>query len=402
MALKKTFSVIGLGYGDEGKGSVVDYLASKYPENSIVIRHAGGHQVGHTVMVGDIIHEFRNFGSGTFRNVPTYYEAACTISPIGFHIEFDTLYKKIPTITPKVIINPLCPIVTVYDIAFNRAKDSLHQHGSVGLGFAATKQRHEKVSISAFTVKHPTILKAKLVQVKDYYDKLITNSALRNIYENQLELLINEGFSDKKFLESCAFLAENVSLINIYDTDEILKYEYIIHEGNQGVLLDKNHGFFPHVTYGKTTNEAIGSVDEVYYVTRAYITKHGAGPLHNEGELITPLINNQWEQNVTNRYQGQFRTGMLDYDYLRYAIEADELDTLSTMGFGHEKSHLVITCMDQIENPKITMSIENGNKKVVCDLIPEIFEGLVDEVLINTSPDSATMKVVKEFLYDNN
>ena len=127
MALQKTFSVIGLGYGDEGKGSVVDYLAAKYPKNSLVVRHAGGHQVGHTVMVDNIIHEFRNFGSGTFRDVPTYYTKPCTISPIGFHIEYDTLYEKMPTVTPIVYIHPLCPIVTIYDIDFN----AVIAHGSI-------------------------------------------------------------------------------------------------------------------------------------------------------------------------------------------------------------------------------------------------------------------------------
>ena len=169
----KTFSVIGLGYGDEGKGSVVDYLASKYPENSLVIRHSGGHQVGHTVMVDGVIHEFRNFGSGTFRGVPTYYSKATTVSPLGFHIEYDVLYKKMPNITPIVYVHPLCPVVTVYDIAYNRAIDTLYQHGSVGLGFSATLKRHELYSLHAFNLKYPTILAKKLEDIENYYLKKV-------------------------------------------------------------------------------------------------------------------------------------------------------------------------------------------------------------------------------------
>lgn len=402
--ITRTFSVIGLGYGDEGKGSVVDYLASKYPNKTLVVRHSGGHQVGHTVKVDGIIHEFRNFGSGTFRGVPTYYDKVCTVSPIGFDIEYNVLYKKNPAITPIVYVNPLCPVVTIYDIAFNRAKDKMLLHGSVGLGFGATLQRSEKLPIYAFNLKYPLVLKQKLKEVELYYHKVIQNEGFLfySEYKNQLYKLKEDGFTEEKFIDSCQFFVETVQFKDLYSDDDFYdSFENIIHEGNQGVLLDRYHGFFPHVTYGRTTNATVGAVNEVYYVTRAYATKHGAGDLLHEEDTPLPLINNEDEQNVTNPYQGEFRSALLSYDMIRYAIEADSHDTIQNSITDHDKKHLVITCMDQIENPKITLLLENG-EFAKAPLVPEMFEGLVDEVLFNTSADSATMTVVKQFSYDSN
>src|SRR6187402_1559457 len=84
--VENAFVVIGLGYGDEGKGLTTDYLCKEY-KNSIVIRFNGGQQAGHCVVMNDgRQHIFSNLGSGTFRNVPTYWSKYCTFSP-GFFLE---------------------------------------------------------------------------------------------------------------------------------------------------------------------------------------------------------------------------------------------------------------------------------------------------------------------------
>lgn len=398
--LQKTFSVIGLGYGDEGKGTVVDYLAAKYPNNSLVIRHSGGHQVGHTVKVGEIIHEFRNFGSGTFRGVPTYYDKVCTVFPLGFHIEYDALYKKNPDIIPVVYIHPLCPVTTLYDVAYNRAKDAKLGHGSVGMGFAATIKRNELHSLTAFNLKYPVVVANKLTQIDIYYYNLAQSENIEVEYTRELAKLHSEGYTRGSYLKSCKFFIKNVTIQDLYEDDFYDSFEYLIYEGNQGILLDKEHGFFPHVTYGKTTNATIGAVNEAYYVTRSYITKHGAGPLHNEGELLIPLINDEHEQNHLNPWQGSFRTGLLDFDFIEYAIEADAMDVFEHSGGMHDKTYLVITCMDQIVEPLMTITDEDGFKAAI-PLLPELFAGIVDVVLTNNSPESSTIKQYIEFNYDN-
>lgn len=393
--IKKTFSVIGLGYGDEGKGTVVDWLASQYPKNSLVIRRSGGHQVGHTVKIGELLHEFRNFGSGTFRGVPTYYDKACTVSPLEFHMEYDLLFVKAPTIKPIVYVHPKALVATIYDMAYNRAKDSVFHHGSVGLGFAATIKRSNFIPLYVFNLNYKFVIIEKIKHIIDYYDSLTTNEHINREYHLQLDKLLGDGFSLDEFLESCDFFMDNTIMIDIEKNDAFAdSFEYIIYEGNQGILLDKFHGFFPHVTYGHTTSKTVGNVNEIFYVTRAYATKHGEGLLNNELIGMLPLINNQYEQNINNPYQGKFRTAILDYEYLRYAIVADEtdLDYYDPL----TKKNLIITCMDQIKNPVITMG------KSIQNLVPEIFEGLVDKVYVNNSPESSTIVLTKDFNYGDN
>lgn len=86
-------AVIGLGFGDEGKGITTDYLCSK-TKNPLVVRFCGGSQVGHTVVHNGIRHVFSSFGSGTLRGVPTYWSHKCALDPIGMLNELDVLKEK--------------------------------------------------------------------------------------------------------------------------------------------------------------------------------------------------------------------------------------------------------------------------------------------------------------------
>jgi len=88
---KKACIVVGLGYGDEGKGLTTDFLCgqSKFP---LVIRFNGGHQAGHTVVTKDgVRHVFSSFGAGTLRNAPTYWSRYCTFSPAYLLYELESL-----------------------------------------------------------------------------------------------------------------------------------------------------------------------------------------------------------------------------------------------------------------------------------------------------------------------
>jgi adenylosuccinate synthase len=123
----------------------------------------------------------------------------------------------------------------------------------------------------------------------------------------------------------------------------------VIFEGAQGIMLDQDLGFFPHVTRSNTTTENahvlaeemnLEKYSDVFYVTRSYQTRHGIGPMSNEHRPIT-LINNEGETNVSANWQGTFRTGMLDVDLLKYAIQMDR--HMYPMGM----PNLVVTCVDQ-------------------------------------------------------
>lgn len=369
------YSVIGLGFGDEGKGLTVDYLANG-ESNAAVIRHSGGHQVGHGVMHNGEVHEFRHFGSGTFRGVPTYWMPACTVSPISFQIEHMTLFEKFG-IKPELNVMSNCPVTTMYDVAYNRAINSINKHGSVGVGFAATLKRHQLVPLFANDLKYKFITKQKLDSIFKYYLELIEEPNLQRAFGYFLGDL---KFTPEIFLQSCEYFVENTN-INTVKFD-MTNFSTFIFEGNQGMLLDKDHGIFPNVTYGNTSNKAILRLpDEVYYVTRCYSTRHGHGPLQNEDKPLPVLKNNQWETNHLNPHQGEFRHSLLSYDHIKYAIDCDSmyLDDCTS-------KTLVITCMDQIDNPMMTVG------KDIVPLNLELFEDLVDHLIVNTSPSSDTFK----------
>ncbi len=90
----KNYAVIGLGFGDEGKGMFTDILCSRLYQ-PIVVRFSGGQQAGHTVYKDrKVSHVFSNFGSGSFRKVPTFWSRFCTMDPVGILNELSILKTK--------------------------------------------------------------------------------------------------------------------------------------------------------------------------------------------------------------------------------------------------------------------------------------------------------------------
>ena len=143
MFKKQAKIVLGIGFGDEGKGMTVDRLCSHSPDDTLVVRFSGGHQVGHTVVRDEYRHVFSNFGSGTLRGVPTYWSQYCTVEPIGLLRELSILKQE--NINPILYIDAKCPITTPYDIEYNRKIESKNMHGSCGVGFGTTLNEKNNV-----------------------------------------------------------------------------------------------------------------------------------------------------------------------------------------------------------------------------------------------------------------
>lgn len=309
----KASIVVGLGFGDEGKGVVTASLVSK-AFNPLVIRFNGGHQAGHTVIKDGYRHVFSSFGAGSLHGAPTYWSNFCTVYPTALVNEFQVLKQ----FDPVLYIDPLCPITTPYDVWSNQKNA---HHGSVGVGFGETIRRQENhFTLFAKDLKHYSVLKLKLEQIKYYYKSTQH---------------VNEFIDD---------IQEMLSIVRIekptHDGD-------LIFEGAQGILLDQRFGFFPHVTRSNTTSQnAISLVPkmqtEIFLVTRAYQTRHGNGPMTNEGEPIE-LINNENETNKSHPFQGNFRISPLDIDLIKYAIECDD-------SINHFPKQIVMTCTDQVKN----------------------------------------------------
>lgn len=346
--------VIGLGFGDEGKGITTDFLASKNP-NSLVVRFSGGHQAGHTVhsLIGDkpVSHVFSQIGSGTFSGADTFYSRYCTFYPTAFLREYEAFVEK-AGFNPVVYVDPLAPVTTVYDVAFNRVTERKNQHGSCGVGFAATVERHQMCKFHFQDLCFDLVSMSKHAMVREYYDIKTRAMGIGEVFDHEVARM---GKSKDDFYlmshyirsgEKCAIKC--MSEIDVFS----LGHTNVIFEGSQGIMLDESYGFFPHVTRSSTTSKnALAicqrnglSTPEIYYATRCYLTRHGHGPIPNQDDVAFVRDVTPEESNVTNEWQGNFKRGILDLEQLRYAITCDDL-------YSHAcAKNIMVTCLDQISD----------------------------------------------------
>lgn len=352
----KAFIVVDLGFGDSGKGITTDFLASKY-KDSIVVRFSGGQQASHAVIINGKKHVHSSFGSGTLRGRPSYFSEHTSLYLPVLAEELRVLRHK--GINPKLYVHPQTKVTTPSDVAYNRVLEQYRQHGSVGLGIAATMKRYNETGykLTALDLKHPAVFLAKMTNIKDFYVELCREQGLSVIAflkeHDILRTIFNQSF-------------EIELPFSIQDYDYLRDYEYLIMEGSQGILLDMDHGFFPNVTYGNVTSKNAFHVlrqglpildTELFYVTRCYQNRHGNGWMSNT-EYV-PLINNRDEINVYNEWQGNLRTGELDYSLLNYALDVDKL-----YSYDLPKS-LVVTCLDQRPGFKMDYTKFNTEFKAV-------------------------------------
>lgn len=375
--------VLGAGFGDEGKGLVTNYL-SQQCASPFVIRFNGGHQAYHTVQTETERHVFSNFGSGTLDGAPTYWSNFCTVDPIGVCNEYQALQDHEPTL----YIDSLCPVTTPYDICYNRWLESkrTNKHGSVGVGFGATVERNlTPYKLHAVDLTNKFALEHKLEAIKTYYSKLGGDDLTYFYSENQIDKKV------EAFKNAIGAFLDIVSIRSEYDMFGALKAQNtdhnLIFEGAQGILLDMDHGVFPYMTRSNTTSKNVMSLLErnkvvcgrnnVYYVSRAYHTRHGEGPF-----LPHQYKAGHYEDltNATHDWQGELRLAPLDLDMLKYALEID-----SNYIHGCTEK-LFMTCMNQIGDE---WEVQRGGRLVVVEDKSQIYRILgfsKENVLESYSP----------------
>ena len=316
------YIITGLGFGDEGKGLTTNFL-SQTVDNPLVVRYGGGNQVGHTVTTHTLQHVHHHTGAGTLAGVPTFYSKYCTVDPVGTSNELDAL----KTYQPVNIYDPGCMLVTPLDVQANHASEKINQHGSVGVGFGKTVERNERYfRLTVLDIYNEFLFKSKCHQIESYY---------------------GDNFDIDAFYKSCIYFVRKVTVTKLWSIKS--NYANFIFEGHQGVLLDEQYGIFPHVTRSKTTGynalriieeEQLSGRIETYLITRCYHTRHGNGPFF---EAPLTLKNNEWETNIYNTHQGQFRIAPLNLELVGQAAHYDLMDNPNSR-------KLIITCCDQLEH----------------------------------------------------
>lgn len=379
--MKAVHVVLGLGYGDEGKGLIT--ARNLLNGGNFVIRFSGGHQVGHTIAQAGIKHTYSNFpsgfGSSLFRSKVFFWSKNCTVCPSTLFIESKALISKCGInnshFKNSFNLSPESPVTTPYDIAANQVEHATNGNiSTIGVGYGTTMKRFlespHKLKVTDLLAPR-RILEAKLEGIKDYYSFIAFDEV--NI-ENMLE-----GFW--KGVDWIKNFGKFGNLMN-YTDDAIFVFE-----GNQGFLLDQERGIFPHVTRGYTTGRQAYEIlrsDKRHHdlnevtldlVTRAYSTRHGAGSYPNEEgyiKLYSVIGNRPEEINVTNPFQGDFRMGTLYYNELFYAIDSLILEA-KEYNFLDLTINIHVTCLDQT-NDKVLVNNEFISFKTFSDAIRNRYE----------------------------
>lgn len=326
--------VLDLGFGDSGKGITTSFLAKKCtkPWRAIVIKGNGGQQCGHTVGFGGNQFIFSQFGSGTVYDIPTYISKYCTLYPVSLFNEYDVIKQ----FNPKLWIDPLTMITTPADVECNRVDQNDLNNGTTGMGFGKTIERNEKhYHLYARDIAFQNVFKTKYRSIINYYN---SNFILPSTIITNIDNHINE------FYDICYDMLMAEFCLGLKSYDEILqRYHNQIFESGQGILLDQHHGFFPNVTRSNTTCKNYmeltnNTIDEIWYVSRTYHTRHGSGPFKEYGISLNKA---NTETNKYNEYQKDFRIGALDIELLKYSLMCD---------FEYSKGvtkNIVFTCYDQ-------------------------------------------------------
>ena len=216
----------------------------------------------------------------------------------------------------------------------------------MGVGFGATIERNQgPFKLYAQDLFFPAVLERKLEGVRDHYRTKFKARGLESCLE-ALELEIMRLDQFLRDVDSARGTIRLLSESRLFD----MGFENYIFEGGQGILLDMDFGIFPNVTRSNTTSRNAFEIlrrngphaaPTVYYLTRAYQTRHGNGWMSAESYPVS-LIHNLHETNRPGGHQGAFRTGILDTDMLRYALQCDANFA------GNAEKQMVISCMDQL------------------------------------------------------
>ncbi|BAO56208.1 adenylosuccinate synthase [Nonlabens marinus] len=325
--------LLGLQWGDEGKGKIVDVLTSKY---DIIARFQGGPNAGHTLEFDGIKHVLHTIPSGIFhKEAINIVGNGVVIDPVIFKKELDNLkqfdldIKKVLLLSRKAHL--ILPTHRLLDAASEASKGKA-KIGSTLKGIGPTyMDKTGRNGIRLGDLELPT-WKEKYRNLADKHEAMI---GFHNVdIEYNLEELEKEFFAAVKALKELTFI----------DSEEYLQQaqrdgKTILAEGAQGSLLDIDFGTYPFVTSSNTTaagactglGVAPTQIGEVYGIFKAYTTRVGSGPFPTElddeyGEIMA-RVGNEFGA-TTGRAR---RCGWLDLVALRYACEINGVTQLMMM-----------------------------------------------------------------------
>ncbi|GAA0736637.1 adenylosuccinate synthase [Sphingomonas japonica] len=276
-------TVIGAQWGDEGKGKIVDWLAERA---DVVVRFQGGHNAGHTLVVGDKVYKLSLLPSGIVRGTPSVIGNGVVLDPWALRDEIERLREQGVAVTPETLmLSDICALI----LPFHRDLDALREDAS-GAGKIGTTRRgigpayEDKVGRRAIRVcdlAHLDALDPQLDRLCAHHDALRAGFG---------EAPIDRAALLDQLREIADFVLSYAQPVWRVLHDARARGRRILFEGAQGVLLDIDHGTYPFVTSSNTiagtaaggTGLGPSAVGFVLGIAKAYTTRVGSGPFPTE------------------------------------------------------------------------------------------------------------------------
>ena len=345
--------ILGLQWGDEGKGKIVDNLSENI---DAVCRFQGGHNAGHTIKVNSEKTVLHLIPSGILHK-----NTKCLIGN-GVVLALDALDKEINNLKERGIdfknrffVSSACALILPTHISIDQVRDKQESIGTTGRGIGpAYEDKIGRRAIRFGDIGDQDLLKEKVEMLVGYHNRI-----LKDLYQHKPHS-VNEVFD------------EIMKYKHLYDEfcidSQDLMYEWvknkksILFEGAQGTLLDIDHGTYPYVTSSSTTAGGVSTglgigpkyINKIIGISKAYTTRVGEGPflteLFDEDGALLAKRGNEFGA-TTGRPR---RCGWLDLVALKKAI------------FTNSVSDLCITKLDVLDETKvIRVCVEYNNNKPV-------------------------------------
>mgnify|MGYP001182483232 FL=1 len=345
--------ILGLQWGDEGKGKIVDNLSQSV---DVVCRFQGGHNAGHTIKVNDEQTVLHLIPSGILHD-----NAKCLIGN-GVVLALDALDEEITKLKDKGInfqdrfyISSACSLILPSHISIDKVRDKKESIGTTGRGIGpAYEDKIGRRAVRFGDIGNKSLLKEKIELLVGYHNRLLK------------ELHNHEPHDVNEIFESVVKYKDLYDQFCVDSQDLMYKWvknkKSILFEGAQGTLLDIDHGTYPYVTSSSTTAGGVSTglgigpkfIDKIIGISKAYATRVGEGPFLTElfdenGEMIAKKGNEFGA--TTGRPR---RCGWLDLVALKKAI------------FTNSVTDLCITKLDVLdEMQEISVCIEYDKNKPV-------------------------------------
>jgi adenylosuccinate synthase len=321
--------VVGAQWGDEGKGKVVDYLASSF---DYIARYAGGHNAGHTVIFDNHRYVMQLIPSGILRpEKKAVIGAGTVVDPAALVTEVENLRKSGVEVRGRLFLSNRAHLIFPYHREMDKASEAALGTAKIGTTSRGIGPAYEdkmaRRGIRVCDLLDPARFREKLERVIKEKDAIS-----RATYGHPLE---TAGILDQ-YLELAAHIRGLVADTAVLLNRALDKGESVLFEGAQGTMLDIDHGTYPFVTSSNATSGGVATglgvaptrLTGVVGVTKAYTTRVGAGPFPTE---MPDLDANEVRQRgnefgaVTGRPR---RCGWLDLEVLRFAKMLNGIDSL--------------------------------------------------------------------------